>query len=120
MDDFGIDISGVQDVAVAAGDWMFVVVKTTESLSVVNPLADEQWAAIKPGARRGLYHYARPGLSPARSQAGMFCEDALRRGFKPGQDLWQLDVEGQLNENVTRSAWEGFITEFMEHALPRT
>jgi hypothetical protein len=47
VSDIGIDISGVQDASVVTSDdWIFVVVKTTESPSVVDPLADEQWAAI--------------------------------------------------------------------------
>jgi GH25 family lysozyme M1 (1,4-beta-N-acetylmuramidase) len=119
MSDIGIDISGVQDVSVAAGDWLFVVVKTTENRSVVNPLADEQWAAIRAGVRRGLYHYARPGLSRAAAQAKAFCDDALRRGFTPGKDMWQLDCEGELNEAVPKSAWDGFIREFMDVTLTR-
>jgi GH25 family lysozyme M1 (1,4-beta-N-acetylmuramidase) len=119
MSNIGIDISGVQDVTVASGDWLFVVVKTTEGQSVVNPLADEQWDAIAPGVRRGLYHYARPGLSSASVQARAFCDDALRRGFTPGEDMFQLDCELELNESVPKEAWEGFITEFMDDALDR-
>ncbi len=117
--DIGIDISGDQDVSIVAGDWIFVVVKTTEDLSVVNPLADDQWTAIKPGVRRGLFHYARPGLASVQAQVDAFCDDALQRGFEPGQDMWQLDCEAQGNETVPASAWETFVAAFMDRTLDR-
>jgi hypothetical protein len=119
MGDIGIDISGVQDVDVARGDWMFVVVKSTEDTRVVNPKVDAQWEAIAPGVRRGLYHYARPRVATPAAQVAAFCHDAQARGFRPGEDMWQLDCEGELNAGVTADEWETFVNVFMDLTLER-
>lgn len=117
----GIDISGVQPAQVP-GDWLFVVVKTTEGTSVVNPKASAQWAFAGQFPHRGLYHYARPRMGgsvqgAAVQQAKTFCDDALSRGFRPNVDLWQLDCEGMENEAVTNADWLSFVPSFMGYAL---
>jgi hypothetical protein len=111
----GIDISGWQPNEVP-GDWLFVVVKTTDGLSVANPKAGSQWDFARRHPLRGLYHYARPGHSGGNAQAAFFAQDAIRRGFRPGVDLWQLDCENKGNELVTGPQWEGFVNSFMAEA----
>lgn len=118
----GIDISGVQPAEVP-GDWLFVVVKTTEGLSVVNPLASQQWAFAQRSPFRGLYHYARPhpgaGALSGLAQAKVFADDALTRGFRKGVDLVQLDCEQTGNENVSSADWSAFVPAFMDSVLAR-
>ena len=115
----GIDISGVQNVAIASGDWEFVTVKTSEGVHVPNNLASAQLGAVRAGTRKGVYHYARPGISDGASQANFFADDALARGFEPGKWMWQLDVEGIGNESVTGPQWRAFVDAFMEVGLAR-
>lgn len=112
----GIDISGVQATTVL-GTWEFVVVKLTEGLRVVNPLAGEQWVFAHTAPRRGFYHYARPGISNGTTQARLFAVQCLARGFRPGVDMWQLDAEGMLNETVDAASWRAFIDSFMLTAV---
>ncbi len=109
----GIDISGFQPDDVP-GQWDFIVVKSTEGMRVVNPRVDNQWANAA-RTTRGLYHYARPGISDGGSQATVFAADALARGFVPGQDMWQLDAEDGGNDGVGN--WGQFIDQFMAVAL---
>ena len=121
----GIDISGYQPDLVP-GDWLFVVVKTTEGTSVANPKAAAQWANAVHGGRRGVYHYARPAaggtpgnVATALRQANVFADDALSRGFRRGVDLWQLDCEGALNDGVTSAGWSAFVPAFMDTATAK-
>lgn len=114
----GIDISGYQPTDVS-GDWDFIVVKSTEGTRVTNPRVDAQWRNAARAPRRGLYHYARPGLSSGAKQAFAFSDDALARGFRPGVDMWQLDCEGQLNDGVGGAAWRAFVDQFMLIATSR-
>ncbi len=118
VSNIGIDISQFQDVAVASGDWMFVVIKLTEGTWVSNTKFAQQWAAAK-GKRRGAYHYARPLKSDGHAQATYFVEQvhAAAPDFRPGFDLWQLDVEGFANDGVDGFHWASFINNFMPVAL---
>lgn len=121
----GIDISGVQAPQIP-GDWLFVVVKSTEGTAVVNPRVTQQWAFAQAFPHRGLYHYARPAgggtagnVATAIAQANAFASDALRRGFRKGLDLWQLDCEGELNVTVTSAGWAAFVPAFMDTCAAR-
>lgn len=107
----GIDISGFQPDNVP-GPWEFIVVKTTEGTSVVNPRADAQWLYAS-RTTRGLYTYARPGKGSAPVQAQAFIRDALARGFRPGVDIWQLDAEAGGNESVSPQTWQAYVDAFM-------
>lgn len=117
----GIDISGFQDVSAAQGPWLFVCVKATEgpNASPVNPRLSAQWQAISPGVLRGMYHYARPGLSTGQVQGDAFATCALLHGFVPGQDFWQLDCEGGENGELSDSTWEVFARDFCAQASRR-
>ena len=111
----GIDISGDQPDDVP-GDFVFIVVKSTEGNRVVNPRVHAQWANAA-RTTRGLYHYARPAISDGASQATIFAADALGRGFRPGIDMFQLDAED--GENAGVGNWAQFIDAFMGVALAR-
>src|SRR4051794_12869162 len=115
MSNVGIDISAYQADDVP-GDWLFIVVKSTEGNTYVNPRFDAQWRNAA-RTRRGVYHYARPAKSDGATQAKRFSDHALLHGFKPGEDMWQLDVEGALNEGVTGPQWAFFVAQFMNLAL---
>lgn len=121
----GIDIADFQPDQVP-GDWLFVVLKTTQGIHVANEKAAEQWAFAAQFPYRGLYHYATPldsaeaGMASSGAiQANYFADDALARGFRPGVDMWQLDVESELNEQVTPEDWAEFVPAFMAVAVKR-
>ncbi len=116
----GIDVSGYQDEP--AGDWLFVVLKTTQGLAVVNPKADAQWAYAAKYQHHGVYHYATPHAadgSDGSGQANFFADDALRRGFRKDVDIWMLDCEYELNQAVSSDAWHRFATDFLTTATAR-
>jgi hypothetical protein len=113
----GIDISHHQK-TFPDGDWEFVVVKATEGASHVDPKLDKYWDAASRFPRRGAYHYARPNdARDGPEEAAFFQRTMLARGFRPGVDMWQLDVEGKRNEGVAPGTWRTFIADFMEAAL---
>jgi hypothetical protein len=114
----GIDISHYQPNEIP-GDWLFVVVKLTEGTHVANTSVAAQWAFASRYPNRGFYHYARPHHSSGAAQADFFADQALARGFRPGVDMWQLDVEGMLNEDVSGAEWAAFVPAFMNRALAR-
>lgn len=109
----GIDISEFQ-AGVPAGPWLFVVHKATEGTTYVDPKFAERYPTLT--GLRGAYHYARPGLSDGVTQANHFADTVLAAGFKPGEDMWQLDAEDGENKGV---AWQPFIADFMEQAAVR-
>ena len=114
----GIDVSGFQADDVP-GDYEFCVVKSTQGTAVSNPKVAAQWQAASRHPRRGLYHYARPNQHAGNIEANYFADDAVARGFQPGKDMWQLDAEGQMNENVAPETWRAYVDAFMGVALAR-
>jgi hypothetical protein len=114
----GIDISHHQKVF-PEGDWDFVVVKATEAIHHVDERFHSHWDNAARFPLRGMFHYARPLLGSAGTQVEHFAETALGRGFRPGIDMWQLDVETAKNESVTNDQWRGFINDFMPACLDR-
>jgi hypothetical protein len=114
----GIDISGVQQ-GVPAGNWEFVVTKLSEGTHLPNPQSASQFAAAKAYPRRGFYHYATPAHATGYDEANYFADNALRLGFQPGKDIWQLDAETGLNESVTGLQWNQYIAAFLKRASAR-
>lgn len=89
----GIDISKYQP-AIPAGAWDFIFARATHDASGVDPLFDEHFPnALARSPRRGAYHFWNPTESGGVPQAQHFAQVCLANGFRPGIDVWALDVE---------------------------
>ena len=105
-------------------DWYkqygFVVCKASEGSSEVDPTFAIKFPAARGNcAHAGTYHYARPADGSGTQQADHFADTCLANGFRPGVDIWMLDVEGTGNESVTAGQWLGYIGEFRIEAEKR-
>lgn len=102
----GVDISSWQGSpnlsAVAAAGIGFVIDKSTQGVSYINPRLATTWPAIKPaGMLRGAFHYAEPDQNTAADEAAYFLANTP---LEPG-DVIALDVEqgaGDLSAFVLR------------------
>lgn len=73
---YGIDVSKWQndDIVRNAGD--FAIMKATEGCGYVDPTCDNKYQLAKSlGKQRGVYHFARPDLTDAVSEAKFFVEN---------------------------------------------
>lgn len=114
---YGIDISSWQPADVP-GAWAFMFVKLSEANGPANRRFAQQWQNAK-RTMRGVYHYARPGVSDGAEQAQVFSSLALSSGFRPGEELWALDVEGGSNGTTDGPRWAQFVHDFMGPTLER-
>ena len=86
---FGTDQSKWQADAVTEGD--FIILKATEGAGYVDPTCDTKYQLNKQaGKLLGVYHFARPDLNDAVSEARFFVEN----------------VRGYLNEAILALDWE--------------
>ena len=86
---FGTDQSKWQADAVTEGD--FIILKATEGAGYVDPTRDTKYQMNKAaGKLLGVYHYARPDLNDAISEARFFVDN----------------VRGYLNEAILALDWE--------------
>ncbi len=104
----GFDVSAYQGDTVPAADFVFV--KATEGSSYTSSRFAAQWKSAKTRARhRGAYHFARPEVSPAASQAARFL--SVVRPV-PGESVW-LDLESsglsQTKTNAWAKAWGDYM-----------
>lgn len=113
----GIDISAAQS-EVPAGDWLFIVHKATEGHDYSDATFAARYGPSRSNAAYiGAYHYARPLDSySGQAQADFFAQVCLSAGFRPGEDLWQLDCEGTGNEGCTPAQWAVFVNAFLAEA----
>ena len=116
----GIDISAAQP-NTPSGDWLFIVHKATEGHDYLDPAFAARFGPSRAGAAYvGAYHYARPlDGYPGNAQADFFAQTCLAAGFRPGEDLWQLDCEGTGNDGCTPAEWSVFVRAFMAEATAK-
>lgn len=109
-----IDVSNHQGTV----DWTAVVgsgragglCKATEGLTFIDGTFGRNWSALKAlSARRGAYHFARPGAGTPEQQAARFLSVVAAAG-RDQADMLILDLEagdGNLDDFALR--WLGFI-----------
>ena len=114
----GIDVSSYQHpgsqpidwAAVAASGQSFTIVKATESTDYTNPYlaADVTWARTS-GLVVGLYHYARPEISPT-AQADLFAQQVNRVAGTQLPPVLDLESTGGLSSAALIGWTSAFLT----------
>lgn len=98
----GVDVASYQGypdwAAVAAAGYTFAITKATEDTGYVNPTFAHNWAGIKnAGLYRGAYHFARPSINDAVSEADYFVGLVEQHGIETG-DILALDLEAGVGD----------------------
>lgn len=107
----GIDVSNHQKLIdwsqVAASGVQFAVIKCSEGVDYSDPFFPRNWELAKTaGLVRGAYHFARPSLNSAISEAAHFLQQLQRAGGLETGDLLALDMEDmEVEAGVDLSAW---------------
>lgn len=94
----GVDVASYQGypdwAAVAAAGYAFAFTKVTEDDGYLNPTFAHNWAGIKAaGMVRGAYHFARPGLHDAATEADYCLANIADVGGLEEGDILALDLE---------------------------
>lgn len=94
----GVDVSSWQGnpdwTAVAASGIVFAITKVTEDDGYINPFFARNWRAIKAADMyRGCYHFARPSVNDAVTEADYMLAAIDGQGGLETGDLVALDLE---------------------------
>ena len=115
----GIDVSNWQGTidwdAVKADGISFAIAKATEGTNFVDPFFARNWSEMKRvGIMRGAYHYARPALNAANSEADFFYGAVSAQGIEKG-DILVLDME---EHDSDACGWALFWLEHLDDTTP--
>lgn len=115
----GVDISTYQGgwppAPAGASAWDFAFIRATHDATGSDSRFAQHWAEAAAGKVpiRGAYHYANPAASAGYAQANLFALACLSQGFKPGADLWALDLE---SNPIGGPATEQWVDDFFRAA----